>query len=159
MHGGFSFFLSPNENFLYTPLFDSIVEWLDPRTKCMLFSTNPTKGFQIGKGQIKISYMHEVPSLSWLKGFDVCGIVLSSLYHWRANKSAPLIQHLKHNESFRLFVQTLTSSSADDWYGFVHRAQGGDDAADLRLLNAYNGIPLMIGSNALKCKINVMGAT
>lgn len=37
------------------------------------------RGFFTGKGEMKITYTHQAPSLSWLKGTDVCGVVLSSM--------------------------------------------------------------------------------
>ena len=125
------------------------IQFLKCREFTMQRAAECLQGFQIGMGQLKITYLHEVPSLSWLKGTDVGGVVLSSMYYWRAHKSQPLIQNFKHNERFRSFVETLTSGSADEWYDFVNRDQGDDDDADLQLLNAYNTVPLVVGSNAL----------
>lgn len=62
-----------------------------------------------------------------------------------------------HPPSFRLFVRDMTSSSADEWYDFVNRAQGDDDAADLRLLTVYNDAPLVAGSNALAMQEECFG--
>lgn len=99
----------------------------------------------------KLEYVYTTSiddSLSTPRGEDLNGSVLASLYMWSEKKPWLLMQNLLSNERFRAYLLRTTGSSGDDWYKFATRNQGDDDSADRKLLNEFNGHPLVTGSNA-----------
>ncbi|CAF9927628.1 hypothetical protein IMSHALPRED_007257 [Imshaugia aleurites] len=101
---------------------------------------------------IELLYNWTVPYNEQIKNVDRAGSVIASLYMWRAIKPEPLMQNLINNTRFRTFIDAWTGSSGDDWYQSVLRAQREDDGADRKLLDTYNGQPLVTGSSALRMR-------
>ena len=105
--------------------------------------------FMATSGFPQVTYNCGLSVLPELRQENASGGIVASLYSWRRFQPFLLTENLIKNKIFRKFIQTVTGSGADEWYAFVYRQQGDDNAADQKLLEKQYGGELVKGSKAL----------